>query len=145
MRSLLRWIEQDGNLRKMHAFPTPAPLRVLGLEELVAYVDSSWNIQSVSAWIVTYQGIALKTLSQKHAWLRQRPSCRTPLLNRMVLSVAWLLRLEDHLSSPVVPLGLAGLVPAFALRFLVDHFAYGVSGTSRHVRTRAQNRSPHAS
>ena len=33
--------------------------------ELVAYVDASWNIQSVSGGIVTYQGITLKTFSRK--------------------------------------------------------------------------------
>ena len=49
----------------MQAFPTPAPLHVSGPNELVAYVDASWNIQSVSGGIVTYQGITLKTFSRK--------------------------------------------------------------------------------
>ena len=36
-----------------------------GPTELVAYVDASWNLQSVSGGIVTYQGITLKTFSRK--------------------------------------------------------------------------------
>ena len=49
----------------MQSFPTPKPLRTSGLTELVAYVDASWNLQSVSGGIVTYQGITLKTFSRK--------------------------------------------------------------------------------
>ena len=56
-RSLLRWLQGEGNLRKVQVFPTP--------NQLVAYVDASWNIQSVSRGIVTYQGITLKTFSRK--------------------------------------------------------------------------------
>ena len=41
MRGLLPWIQQGENLRKMQAFPTPAPLRVSGPNEVVAYVDAS--------------------------------------------------------------------------------------------------------
>ena len=65
MRSLLRWIQLGENLRKMQSFPTPKPLRTSGPTELVAYVDASWNLQSVSGGIVTYQGITLKTFSRK--------------------------------------------------------------------------------
>ena len=65
MRSLLRWLQVGENLHKVQAFPTPNPIRVSGPEELVAYVDASWNIQSVSGGIVTYQGITLKTFSRK--------------------------------------------------------------------------------
>ena len=63
MRSLLRWLQVEGNLRKVQAFPNP--IRVSGPEKLVAYVDASWNIQSVSGGIVTYQEITLKTFSRK--------------------------------------------------------------------------------
>ena len=55
MRSLLRWIQLGENLHKMQSFPTPKPLRTSGPTELVAYVDASWNLQSVSGGIVTYQ------------------------------------------------------------------------------------------
>ena len=65
MRSLLRWIQLGENLHKMQSFPTPKPLRTSGPTELVAYVDASWNLQSVSGGIVTYQGITLKTFSRK--------------------------------------------------------------------------------
>ena len=65
MRSLLRWIQLGENLHRMQSFPTPKPLRTSGPTELVAYVDASWNLQSVSGGIVTYQGITLKTFSRK--------------------------------------------------------------------------------
>ena len=62
---MLRWIQLGENLHKMQSFPTPKPLRTSGPTELVAYVDASWNLQSVSGGIVTYQGITLKTFSRK--------------------------------------------------------------------------------
>ena len=37
----------------MQSFPTPKPLRTSEPTELVAYVDASWNLQSVSGGIVT--------------------------------------------------------------------------------------------
>ena len=51
------------NLHRLQSFPTPKPRKVS--DEIIAWVDASWNVQSVSGGILSYCGLTLKSFSSR--------------------------------------------------------------------------------